>query len=135
MAEDKAPDTPADPKTENAAESPKKLDITQEDLDRLIGKARTDAKAQSDKEVAKLKAEFDEKIKLSAMKEEERVKAEREMELKKLNDELAESRRALRLKAAEADLAKLELDPDFADMVLGKDDDATAANIQTLRKQ
>ncbi|MCL1979045.1 MAG: DUF4355 domain-containing protein, partial [Methanomassiliicoccaceae archaeon] len=73
--------------------------------------------------------------KLSAMKEEERVKAEREMELKKLNDELAESRRALRLKAAEADLAKLELDPDFADMVLGKDDDATAANIQTLRKQ
>jgi len=56
--------TPANDKPE----TPKKVEMTQDDLNALIGKARTETRTQSEKEIAKLKAEYEEKIKLSAMK-------------------------------------------------------------------
>jgi len=107
---------------------PKTLNLTQEELNDLLGKVRTETRTQGEKELAKTKAEYEEKMKLAAMEKEERAKAEKEMELKKLNDELAQSRRELRLKAAEAELAKSELDPGFAQMVLGEDDKGTGEN-------
>ncbi|MCL1811654.1 MAG: DUF4355 domain-containing protein [Methanomassiliicoccaceae archaeon] len=133
MTEDNAAGTK--PEEPLGGAEPKKLDLTQKDLDELIGKVRTETRTQSEKEIAKLRSEYEEKAKLAALKEEERAKAEKEMEIKKLNDELAESKRALRLKAAEAELAKTELDPSFAPMVLGEDDETTAGNIAALKKQ
>jgi len=133
MTEDKAAEkTPAPP-----ADTPptKKLEITQDDLNELIGKTRTETRTQSEKEIAKLKAEYEEKLKLASLKEEERVKAEQESAAKKLNEELTAARRELAIKSAEAELSKLELDPALAGIVLGKDADETAKNIAALKKQ
>ena len=114
---------------------PKTVTITQDELDKLIGKVRTDTRDQSTKELAKLKADYEEKLKLSSMKEEERAKAERELEYKKLNDELAAARREIAVRSAEAELAKLDLNVELATIVLGKDADETAKNIANLKKQ
>jgi len=117
------------------AEPPKTVTITQDELDKLIGKTRTDTRDQSAKEIAKVKADYEEKLKLASMKEEERVKAERELESKKLTDELAAARREIAVRSAEAELAKLELNVELASIVLGKDADETAKNIANLKKQ
>jgi len=95
--------------------------FTQDDVDRIVGGVRTDVKSAYEKEMAKLRDEFEKERKLSSLKEEERAKVEKEMELKKLNDELSSYKKELALKSAEAELAKLELDPALAGIVLGKD--------------
>ena len=95
--------------------------FTQDDLDKIVGGVRTDVKATYEKEIAKIKEEFEKERKLSSLKEEERAKVEKEMELKKLNDELSSYKKELAIKSAEAELAKLELDPALAGMVLGGD--------------
>jgi len=107
----------ATPPTETKTE-PAKLNMTQEGLNDLIGKVRTESKAQSDKEIAKLKAEYDEKIRLAGLKEEERVKAEKEAESKRLNDELASARRELAVKSAESELVKNGLDTSAFDLLI-----------------
>ena len=126
---EKTPAPPAEPPQNN------KLEITQEALNELMGKTRTETRAQSEKEIAKLKADYEEKLRLASLKEEERVKAEQESAAKKLNDELTAARRELAMKSAEAELAKLSLDPALAGIVLGKDADETAKNIAALKKQ
>ena len=104
MTENKATESTAQPSAAgNGTEEP--LNLTQKDLNEMLGRVRTETRTQSEKEIAKLKAEYEERTKLAAMEKDERAKAERDMELKKLSDELAESRRELRLRAAEAELA------------------------------
>jgi len=51
MTDDKAADAAAQPKTE-----PSKLDLTQTELNEMFGKVRTETRAQSEKEIAKIKA-------------------------------------------------------------------------------
>jgi len=123
------------PPADDVNAEPTKLSMTQEDLNNLMGKVRTESKTQSDKEIAKLKAEYDEKLRLAALKEEDRVKAEREAESKRLNDELASARRELAMKSAESELVKNGLDAELAEIVLGKDEDETKKNIAGLKKQ
>jgi len=132
MTEDKAASTPA---PEGASPPEKALNLTQTELNELLGKVRTETRTQSDREIAKIKADYDERSKLAAMEKDERIKAERDLELKKLTDELAASKHELRIRAAESELAKLELDTGLAGVVLGKDDDETKANIAALKKQ
>ena len=136
MSENKAAET-------TASEPPKKTEppktetktFSQEDLDKIVGGVRTDVKTAYEKEIAKIKEDFEKERKLSSLKEEERAKVEKEMELKKLNDELAAVRRENALKGAEAELAKGGLSVSFAPLVLGKDAEETAKNIDALRKQ
>ncbi|MDR3206018.1 MAG: DUF4355 domain-containing protein [Candidatus Methanoplasma sp.] len=133
--QDKNPSPDPNPGPDAPPEPTKPVTLTQEELNRLIGGARTDAKASYEKEIAKIREEHERSLRLASMKEEERAKAEKEIELKKLTDELSEYKRALALKDAEAELAKLGLDASFASVVLGADGSATAANIAALKKQ
>jgi len=136
MSENKAAESqPSEPPKKTEPPKTETKTFTQEDLDKIVGGVRTDVKTAYEKEIAKIKEDFEKERKLSSLKEEERAKVEKEMELKKLNDELAASRRELALKSAEAELAKGELSVSFAAMVLGKDAEETAKNIDTLRKQ
>ncbi|MCL2148922.1 MAG: DUF4355 domain-containing protein, partial [Methanomassiliicoccaceae archaeon] len=121
--------------TEPKGGESKPLSMTQDELNALIGKVRAGAKERHDKELAKAREGWERERKLASMKEEERAAAERDMELERLSGELAASRRELRTRAAEAELAKLELDPALAGAVLGDNDEATAANIAALKKQ
>ena len=127
-----AKDTPPDqPKNEPG---PKQVVMTQEELNSLAGGIRTEARASYEKELAKLREEFEKERKLSSLKDEERAKAEKEIELKKLNDELSSYKRELAVRGAEAGLAKLGLDTSMASMVIGRDDDETIRNINALNR-
>ena len=74
--------------------------FTQDDRDKIVGGVRADVKASYEKEFAKMKGEFEKERKLSSLKEEERVKVEKEMELKKLNDELSSYKKELAKRGA-----------------------------------
>jgi len=133
MTEDKPANPPSNGGT--GGEPPKTVTMTQEQLNKLIGDTRIETRTQADKEIAKLKADHDEQIKIAAMKEQDRIKAEADLANKKRDEELASYKNALAMKNAEAELAKVGLDVSFADMVVDADEKKTAENIAKLKKQ
>jgi len=70
MTEDKAPDVNAQTKTE----TPELLNMTQKELNEMLGRVRTETRSQSEKEITRLKADYEEISKLAAMYGTERVR-------------------------------------------------------------
>lgn len=101
-----------------------------------VRKAQEKATADA---VAKALKDQAEKTRIESLQGEERIKAEYQAKLdqaeadrKAQSDRLAAAERDLAISKAQAQLAALDLPPDFAVNLLGSDDKETARNIQAF---
>lgn len=110
------------------------LSITQAELDKLISdrieRARKTWTAEQQKagEEAKRQAEIDK------LQGEEKLNAQHKLETDKLTAERDSYQRQLRIANARAELSQKGLDASFAETLIGKDDEATKANIANFEK-
>ena len=112
-------------------------------VDDIVSKRVNEIKAQQQKvlddTLAKAKAEWEEQAKIAALTGQEKVQAEYTAKLSKaqreqetMSAELKKVQNELAISKAQAQLASLNLPPQFADKMLGKDDDETTKNIQAF---
>lgn len=117
--------------------------FTQAELDQKISERLARAEKARDKAIQeavdKAVADEREKQRVAGLDGLEKVKAEYDMKLSKIEDSnaklqsrLAESERANAILKAQSALASQNLPPAFADKVIGKDDEETARNIAEL---
>lgn len=137
--------------------TPKKEDVklfTQEDVNKYVServneinaknqKAIEEMRAQHDADtqalLEKAKAEWEEAKRMESLTGQEKMQAEYNAKLTKaqkeqdsLNKELQKIQTELAISKAQAQLASLNLPPQFADKMIGKDDAETSQNIQAF---
>jgi uncharacterized membrane protein YgaE (UPF0421/DUF939 family) len=104
-----ADETKTDPgKNDPATKEPKNepVSLTQDELNRLLGKVREESRSTADKEYKAVIEKMEREAKLSSMKEDERKAAEAKMKEDATQKELNELRRNLAMKDAEAELRR-----------------------------
>lgn len=102
--------------------------FTQADMDNLAGKIRAEARATFEREAEEKRKQED----INKMEGEQRIKAQFEADLEKERTARAEAERALGIAKAGVELSKLGYDPDFAALMVGKDEAETLDNIKKL---
>ena len=102
--------------------------FTQTDMDNLAGKVRAEARATFEREAEEKRKQED----INKLEGEQRIKAQFEADLEKERTARAEAERALGIAKAGVELSKLGYDPEFAELMVGKDDAETEANIKRL---
>jgi len=131
-ATDNAKET-AETLKEEAQKEVKKLDLTQADLDKLMGKRAEEERKRVSAEYDKTIADLKKQAELDKMSETERKKAESEIHEKELISRAEKAESALRLSVAEKELAKLGINSDLASRVIGANDEETVKNVQSLK--
>ena len=112
---------------EPAKPEPKML--TQDEVNRIVEKEKARVKAQYEKAEAERIAAAEEQQRLEALKGEEKLKEKHRLEKERLEKELSETKRGLAIANAQAKLSSLGLDPEFAENLIGADEEVTEANI------
>lgn len=107
---------------------PEERKFTQTDMDNLAGKIRAEARATFEREAAEKRKQDD----INKLEGEQRIKAQFEADLEKERTARAEAERALGIAKAGVELSKLGYDPEFAELMVGKSDAETEANIKRL---
>lgn len=108
--------------------------FTQEDVDQIVStrlKAERERREREDQTKAK---QAEEQARIAKLEGEERLKAEYEQEMRKRDDELSELKRTLAISKAEGELARQGLPTEFAENLLGQDDEETARRITEFSK-
>lgn len=117
---------------EPAKPEPKML--TQDEVNRIVEKEKARVKAQYERAEAERIAAAEEQQRLEALKGEEKLKEKHRLEKEKLEKELSMARHGLAVANARSKLSSMGLDPEFAENLIGADDDATDANIDRFNK-
>ena len=121
---EKTPTNEPEPKKDD---EPKMVNMTQDEFNKIVS-ARIDRAVHATEEKARKQAELD---KLDG---EARTKKEYELKLDEIAKQRDEAVKGLRLSNARAGLAERGHNAEFAQWVIGDDDDATKANIDALSK-
>ncbi len=103
-------------------------------IDEIISKRLGGVKAKHDAEVKALREQHQKELKRATMAEEERLKAEAEDQLNALKQRAEDAERGLRLATTQRAAVEAGLPSELAEMLMGKDDEATQRNIATVRK-
>lgn len=136
---DETPETPENVKEtaktseKETQEEVKKLDLTQADLDKLMGKRAEEERKRVSAEYDKKIADLNKKAELDKMSEVERKKAETEIHEKELLSRAEAAESALRVSNAKAELSKRGISPELAKHVVGADDEETVKNVENLK--
>lgn len=119
-----------------AAEEPAAVEevktYTQEEVARLI---QSEADRRTNQALAKQKKEYEKKLSLSSLDEQQRKEAEAQMRIEELQNQLAEFQMEKNRSELKSVLASRNLDVRFADIINITDDlEASQANIDALDK-
>lgn len=117
--------------------------FTQDDVNNIIAERLKKAEASRDKAIqdalAKAKAEWEEANRISSLQGEEKLKAEYQAQLAKIEQEKkeleaknADTAKRLAIADAQRQLASLGLPTEFAENMLGKDETETAMKIKVF---
>lgn len=120
--------------TGGEGENPQTVNMTQEQLDKLISERIERARKSWTAEKDKADEEARQKAEIEKLEGAQKLEAQYKMQFEKLSAERDESLRQLRIANAKADLSSRGLDSSFAETLIGKDDATTKANIENFQK-
>ena len=134
----------SNPQTDKKTEEVKQF--TQTEVNEMISKRVNEINASKQKAiddaVAKEVKKLQDKQRIASLEGEERLKAEYQQKLDEIEaqrkaqaEQLATAQRDLAISKAQASLASLDLPPDFAENLIGKDDAETEKNIQAFNSK
>ena len=108
--------------------------FTQDEVDKILSERLARERKKYTEEIAKKEAEARQQMELSKLEGIEKLKKEAELERERLAKERDEYRTELRLANARAALSAVGLSAEFAETVVGEDDEATKRRISELSK-